>query len=70
MCVVKAEAVRTEMIFPGNPVRVSLPVSIDEFLEIISEEGFGHHWMIGYGEVSKELIQLCQLIGVKITSIE
>ena len=70
MCVIKAEAIHTDMIFPGNPVRVRLPVPINDFLEIISKEGFGHHWMIGYGDVSKELIQLGELIGIKTVLIE
>jgi len=69
MCVIKAEAIRTEMVFPGNPVKVRLPVSIDQFLEIVSKEGIGHHWMIGYGDVSRELIQLGQLLGIKVILI-
>jgi len=69
MCVIRAEAVRVEMVFPGNPVKVRLPVSIDRFLEIVSREGIGHHWMIGYGDVSEELIQLGQLLGIKVIPI-
>jgi len=53
------------MIFPGNPARIRLPVPTREFLEIVPKEGLGHHWMIGYGDVSKELIQLGQSIGMR-----
>jgi len=69
MCVVSGQAVHTEMIFPGNPIRVRIPVDVKEFLEIIAEEGFGHHWMIGYGDVRTELIHLASLNKVKIVSI-
>lgn len=69
MCVVSGEAVPTEMIFPGNPIRVRIPIDVNEFLEIIAQEGFGHHWMIGYGDVSAELTYLASLNGVKIVSI-
>jgi len=69
MCVIKAEAVHTDMIFPGNPVKVRLPVRVNEFLEIVSKEGVGHHWMIGYGDVEKELMQLGSLIGIRVVSI-
>jgi len=70
MCTIRAEAVHTDMIFPGNPARVRLPVAIKEFLDIIAREGLGHHWMIGYGDVSKELTQLGELMGLKTMSIE
>ncbi len=65
MSIVKGEAVRTELVFPGNPVKVVLPVSVDEFLETVAREGIGHHWMVGYGDVSSELVQLGQLLGIK-----
>lgn len=70
MCVIRAEAVQTDMIFPGNPVKVRLPVPINEFLEVVSGEGIGHHWMIGYGDVSKELTELAQSIGIRTILIE
>jgi len=58
MCVITGEAVSTNMIFPGNPVRVKIPIEIDELLRIVARFGFGHHWMIGYGDLRKELMQL------------
>ena len=69
MCVVGGEAVHTEMVFPGNPIRVKIPIEVHDFIEIIAEEGFGHHWMIGYGDVKAELRYLASLDGVKIISI-
>jgi L-fucose isomerase-like protein len=69
MCIVGGEAVKTEMVFPGNPVRVRLPVNTEEFLKIISREGFGHHWMIGYGDLREELVEFCGLTGLRCVSI-
>ena len=69
MCVVSGEAIPTEMVFRGNPVRVKIPIDVHEFLEIIASEGFGHHWMIGYGDVKAELIYLASLNGVRVVSI-
>jgi hypothetical protein len=57
------------MVFPGNPIRVKMPVGIGEFLDTIAESGFGHHWMIGYGDVRDELTQLGKALGIKVTSI-
>lgn len=69
MCVVGGEAVKTEMVFAGNPARVRLPVNTREFLRIIAREGFGHHWMIGYGDVREELVEFCGLTGLRCISI-
>lgn len=64
MCVVKAKAIETEMVFAGNPTRVVLPVPVNEFLEIVAKEGCGHHWAIGYGDVQTELVDFSSLIGM------
>ena len=29
------------------------------------EHGFGHHWMMGYGDVVQELRYFCRLAGMK-----
>lgn len=65
MCIIGGKAISTEMVFPGNPVRVKIPIPVSEFLEIVSTEGFGHHWMIGYGSFCKELEYFCSLVGLK-----
>jgi len=69
MCIVKGEAVKTEMVFAGNPVRVRFPIPVNEFLEVVSENGFGHHWMIGYGDVKEELENFSKLVGLRYISI-
>ncbi len=69
MCIVEGEAVRTEMVFAGNPVKVKFPIPVNEFLEIVAENGSGHHWMIGYGNVKEELEDFCKLVGLRYVSI-
>ena len=69
MCMVKGEAVKTEMVFAGNPVRVRFPIPVNKFLDIVAENGFGHHWMIGYGDVKEELEDFCKLVGLRYVSI-
>jgi len=69
MCIIEGEAVKTEMVFAGNPVRVKFPIPVNKFLEIVAENGFGHHWMIGYGEVKEELKDFCKLVGLRYVSI-
>jgi len=69
MCVMSGKAIHAKMVFPGNPLRVKMPISADEFLRVVAKFGFGHHWMIGYGDVRSELVQLGNLVGIKVVSI-
>jgi L-fucose isomerase-like protein len=69
MCVISGKSIPTKMVFPGNPLRVRMPMSTDEFLGVVAKFGFGHHWMIGDGDVSSELVQLGHLEGIKVVSI-
>jgi L-fucose isomerase-like protein len=69
MCVVSGRASTTKMVFPGNPIRVKMPVGIGKFLGTIAKSGFGHHWMMGYGHVEQELKYFCKVTGVEGTFI-
>lgn len=65
MAVLEGEAIPTEMVFPGNPIKIKLPLPADRLIYRIAENGIGHHWMIGYGKVEKELKEYAELIKVK-----
>jgi L-fucose isomerase-like protein len=64
MGVIEAVAVKTKMVFPGNPIRIKLPISIERYLERIEESGLGHHWIIAYGSYSESLKYLASLINI------
>ncbi len=64
LSVVDAEAVETDMAFPGNPVRIALPGGGRVFLDFVAENALGHHWMIGYGHVADRLAQLALFVGL------
>lgn len=57
------EAVRTSMIFPGNPVLIQFKKSFREIGNWVFEEGVGHHWMIAYGDCSGEISQWARMAG-------
>jgi L-arabinose isomerase len=65
MCVLEGEALPSGMLFAGNPVKVKFPIPLREFLQIVADNGFGHHWMIGYGKVKEEVQDFCELIGLR-----
>lgn len=64
MSVMVGEAVETTMDFPGNPARVKFDIPVKDLCVRIAQQGCGHHWMIGYGDVSAELAAYCQERGI------
>jgi L-arabinose isomerase len=63
-------AVEAEMVFPGIPVKVELGCSIKSFLERTADFGTGHHWMIVYGDMSRQLEYFCSMTGLDVLRIE
>lgn len=53
--VLEGEAIETEMLFPGNPLKVKFPRSPVEINDWIFDNGLGHHWMVAYGKYSEEI---------------
>jgi L-fucose isomerase-like protein len=68
--VILGEAIKTEMTFPGNPLRVKLPASIKDYLKFIEEYALGHHWIVTYGDITKELKIIAKLLNIKIHQLE
>ena len=57
------EAVETDMVFPGNPLRVRFKSDYRRILSWIIEEGLGHHWMAAYGDLRQSLGDLATMDG-------
>lgn len=66
----EGEALHTEMVFPGNPVRVRFDRTTEELIEWIHNEGIGHHWMIGYGHVGEEIRAWAEIVGEGLRLVE
>lgn len=67
--VLEGEAISTEMVFPGNPVRVHFNRPVKDIMNWIHDSGLGHHWMIGYGHVAAELQTWTELAGKQLHQI-
>ena len=63
LALLEGQAVSTEMVFPGNPLRVRFDCPTPELIDWIHEEGIGHHWMVGYGHVGGEIRQWARMAG-------
>ncbi len=70
MGVIEGEAITTKMLFPGNPIRIKLPIEINTFLNIVEERGLGHHWIVAYGNFGNELKILASLIGIDYINLD
>jgi len=69
MALLLGTAVETDMIFPGNPLRVRFGAPYQDILRWIVEEGIGHHWIAAYGDWSAELSHLMDMVGCVLTSM-
>jgi len=69
MSVITGEAVPCDMEFPGNPLKVTFERDVDEINRLIANEGIGHHWMAGYGDLVKELEYFCRLNGIRLIKL-
>ena len=56
-------AIETDMVFPGNPLRVRFKSDYRQILSWIIEEGLGHHWMAAYGDLRQSLADLAAMDG-------
>lgn len=69
MCALEAEAIPTEMDFPGNPIRIRLPCSQELFLNTIEDRGIGHHWIVAYGNYKESLRIFSNSLGIDFIEI-
>jgi L-fucose isomerase-like protein len=65
LCAVPGAALESEMVFEGNPVRFRPDCSWKSLLRLIDDHGFGHHWMLAYGDIAAELEAFCRLAGIR-----
>jgi L-arabinose isomerase len=65
LCAAEGEAIPVSMVFEGNPVAFRPGIPVDRLLATAHENGCGHHWMMGYGRVVRELDYFCAMTGVQ-----
>jgi len=70
MATMFGDALDTDMVFPGNPLKVRFPVDYRQALEWITDQGLGHHWMAAYGDHRQALKDLAQFVECEYTVLE
>jgi L-fucose isomerase-like protein len=70
VALLEGEAVPTEMVFPGNPLRVRFAAPVSDIIQWIFAQGIGHHWAAGYGHVGAELRAWARIAGSAVRWVE
>lgn len=65
MFITKGKVIHTEMVYEGNPMNVQFDYDVDVMLQEIAHGGFGHHWILAYGDYTGEMTEFCELIGIR-----
>ncbi len=68
--VLEGEAMSTEMVFPGQPLRVRFAQPTAVLIDWIHDAGVAHHWMAGYGHQAAALRRWAQFAGPSVRWIE
>jgi L-arabinose isomerase len=63
MAALYGEATETDMVFPGNPLRVRFAADYRQILSWVAREGLGHHWMAAYGDSRQTVADLAGMTG-------
>jgi hypothetical protein len=66
----EGDALSTEMVFPGNPLRVRFARPVEEIIRWVFDQGIGHHWAAGYGHVGAELRAWARIVGPGVRLVE
>lgn len=64
MSVMTGEAVEKEYLFPGNQACIRFDRNAVDICKDIIDKACGHHWMVGYGDIRKELKEYCDTHGI------
>ncbi|MCL5771085.1 MAG: hypothetical protein M1479_02270, partial [Actinobacteria bacterium] len=70
MCILNGVSIPTkELEYHGNPIRIKFKTNINELINVIGNEGFGHHWMVSYGNHTDIFKYLCKFAKINCMSI-
>ena len=53
----------------GNPLKVKFKKDVYVINRLFADEGVGHHWIAGYGDMEKELEYFCKLNRIRFLKI-
>jgi L-fucose isomerase-like protein len=70
LCTLHGEVLPVHMGLSGSGARIAFPFSLRQALEVIGNEGYGHHFVLIPGHIGPSLEAWCELSGMRYTSID
>jgi L-fucose isomerase-like protein len=71
LCVLNGKTIATDkLIYHGNPVNIKFKTDIEELINTIGNKGFGHHWMVSYGNHHDIFLEISKLLGVYCLTVD
>ena len=66
MCILEGTSIPTEkLVYHGNPIQIRFDTNVVDLLKRIGNEGFGHHWMVAYGDHRDIFLEISKLVRLK-----
>ena len=66
MLIINGEALSTPNRFQGTSVEVRFDCPVEQIIDVVTSNGFEHHYSLVWSNVSKELAQLCSMFDVPV----
>jgi len=65
MCILNGTSVAlNKLTYYGNPINVKFKTGVEDLINTIGNEGFGHHWMVAFGDYKDIFLEICKMLGI------
>jgi L-fucose isomerase-like protein len=71
MCILNGTSVALDKLtYYGNPINVKFKTDVEDLINTIGNEGFGHHWMVSFGDHKDIFIEICKMLKIYCINID
>jgi L-fucose isomerase-like protein len=70
MLIAGGEAIETEQLIRGNPLRIKFDGKVSNLVDTIMKNGFEHHYSVIHADIKQELISFCELMNIEFIIVE
>lgn len=71
MCILNGTSVALDKLtYHGNPINVKFKTDVEDLINIIGNEGFGHHWMVAFGDYKDIFLEICKMLKIYCVNID
>lgn len=71
MCILNGTSVALDKLtYYGNPINVKFKTDVEDLINTIGNEGFGHHWMLAFGDYKYIFLEICKMLKIYCINID